>query len=291
MRLSAAERSALKELLHARRAAIDPVTKGFPPRLPGPGRRAAGLGQEQMDELLTRARGTYNRFENGRLARPSGEFLTAVAQVLELSEQEWTFLWELTRKENPSCTLHSSSGMDIAGIWQRLLDEVGGALAYVSDVEFNVIAHNEEFRLFFPGGRAPANIMRALFLDPEIRGEALVDWETRWAPAVMPHLGHAVRTRRGNPALARLERDLLADPVAGPLYRVCASAPLPHADGSELPVRHALHGPGRLATCLAEPVAAPGARINLSFFVPEGVPSPGCGFPRPGGRGSGAARG
>ncbi|GAA3394804.1 hypothetical protein GCM10017752_41600 [Streptomyces roseoviridis] len=244
-----------------------------------------------MDELLMRARGTYNRFENGRLAHPAGDFLVAVAEILELSEQEWAFLWQLTRRENPSCTLHSSSGMDVPGIWQRLLDRVGGALAYVNDVEFNVIAYNEEFRLFFPRGKAPANIMRGLFLDPEVRGRALVDWETRWAPAVMPHLRHAVRMRRGNPALARLEREVLADPVAGPLYRACASAPLPHADGSELPVRHALYGPGRLATCLAEPVAAPGARINLSLFLPDAVTSPECPSRRPPGPESDGARG
>ncbi|CCK29890.1 hypothetical protein BN159_5511 [Streptomyces davaonensis JCM 4913] len=269
MRLNTGDRAALKKVLQARRAAIDPVAKGFPRRSGGPGRRAVGLSQEQMDELLARARGTYNRFENGQLVRPAADFLTAVARTLEFSEQEWTFLWQLTRTENPPRTLHDSSGMSLSGMWQGLLDRVSGAIAYVSNAEFDVVAHNEDYRLLFPEGHAPANIMRGLLLDPEIRTGTLRDWPTAWAPAVMPFLKQAVALRPGSTGLAALERDVLADPLAGPLYRASASVPLPHVDGSELPVHHAVHGPGRLATCLAEPIVAPGARINLSFYRSE----------------------
>ncbi|MEU9855779.1 helix-turn-helix transcriptional regulator [Streptomyces sp. NPDC047974] len=88
LRLSADDRRSLKRVLQRRRAAISPVTRGFPPWLPGPGRRGEGLGQEQTDELLARARGTYNRLENGRLAHPGADLLTAVAQVLGLDEHE-----------------------------------------------------------------------------------------------------------------------------------------------------------------------------------------------------------
>lgn len=266
MRLSTSDQASLKTVLKARRAAIAPASRGLRQRTSGPGRRAEGLSQEQMDELLERARGTYNRFENGQLIRPHGEFLTAVAQILELSEQEWRFLWQLTRKEQPPCALYSGSGRSVAEVWQEMVDRISGALAYVSNVEFDVVAHNEEFRLIFPGGRAPANIMRSLLLDPEVRAVMLTGWASHWAPAIMPHLKHAVEVRPENHALAALERDVLADPLAGPRYRACASVPLPHADGSELPVRHSVHGPGRLATLLAEPIVAPGARVNLSFF-------------------------
>ncbi|MFJ5829094.1 helix-turn-helix domain-containing protein [Streptomyces sp. NPDC093089] len=62
-------------MLQERRAALDPVTAGFPARGSGPGRKAVGLSQEQMDELLVRTHGTCNRFENGRLAHPGGEMI------------------------------------------------------------------------------------------------------------------------------------------------------------------------------------------------------------------------
>ncbi|MCJ1676273.1 helix-turn-helix transcriptional regulator [Streptomyces sp. APSN-46.1] len=243
---------------------------GFPKRMPGPGRRAAGLSQEQMDVLLTRTPGTYNRFENGQLANPGADLLTTVARTLRLDEQEWAFLWLITRKENPPHALHSSSGTAIAvGAWQRVVDQINGAMAFVNDAEWNVIVHNEDYRRLFPRGRTPANIMRWLLLDPEARTDVLMHWETYWAPAMMPHLKHSVELRPENPALDRLEYDVLNDPVAGPLYREHAAAPIPYFDGSELPIRHAVHGPGLVTTCLAEPVTAPGARVNLSFYTPE----------------------
>ncbi|MFD0144205.1 MULTISPECIES: MmyB family transcriptional regulator [unclassified Streptomyces] len=273
MKLSASDRGRLKEILQARRAAIDPVAMGFPKRGPGPGRRAAGLSQEQMDVLLTRTPGTYNRFENGQLANPGSDLLAAVARTLLLDEQEWAFLWLVTRKENPPHALHSSSGTSIAEAWQRIIDHIHGALAYVNDAEWNLIVHNEDFRRLFPRGQAPANVMRWMLLDPEARTAVLMHWETHWVPAMMPHLKHSVELRPENPALGRLAYDVLNDPVTGPLYRRHAAAPVPFFDGSELPIRHAVHGPGRLTTCLAEPVTAPGASLNLSYYTP-GDPAP-----------------
>ncbi|WP_411574121.1 helix-turn-helix domain-containing protein [Streptomyces fradiae] len=268
MKLSASDRGRLKEILQARRAAIDPVTMGFPKRAPGPGRRAAGLSQEQMDVLLTRTPGTYNRFENGHLANPGTDLLTSVARTLRLDEQEWAFMWLITRKENPPHVLHGCSGTSIAEAWQRITDHIHGALAYVNDAEWNVLVHNEDFRRLFPRGQAPANVMRWMLLDPEARTDVLMHWETHWVPAMMPHLKHSVELRPDNLALGRLAYDVLNDPVTGPLYRRHAAAPIPYFDGSELPIRHAVHGPGWLTTCLAEPVTAPGARINLSFYTP-----------------------
>ncbi|MEU9702070.1 helix-turn-helix domain-containing protein [Streptomyces sp. NPDC047981] len=270
MKPSAGDRSRLKEMLRARRAAIDPVAMGFPRRMPGPGRRAAGLSQEQLDVLLHRTPGTYNRFENGQLACPGVEFLTAVARTLRLGEQEWAFLWLVTRKENPPHALYDTSGTSVAHVWQQVVDRITGATAYISDAEWNVVLHHEDFRLLFPRGRAPANIMRWMVLDPEARTEVLTHWETRWMPALLPALKESVALRPENASLARLERDVLADPAAGRLYRDHACAPVPYVDGSELPLRHAVHGPGTLTTCLAEPFAQPGARLNLSLFTPAG---------------------
>ncbi|WP_406066191.1 helix-turn-helix domain-containing protein [Streptomyces sp. NBC_01077] len=274
MRLSAHDRHSLKKVLQERRASIDPVTRGFPRRLPGPGRRAVGLSQEQMDELLVRAQGTYNRFENGQLVNPGADLLSSVAKVLRLSEQEWTFLWQLTRKENPPSTLHGSAGTTLAGMWRQVIEGITGTLAYICDAEWNVVTHNEDFRLLFPREQVPANIARWLLLDSEARTQVLTDWTGHWAPAIMPHLRQSVELRPDNAALNRLERDVLDDPVAGPLYRDGAAVPLPFADGSELQLRHAVHGPGRLTTCLAEPILAPGARINLSIFTPDDPDQP-----------------
>ncbi|MFF5768789.1 hypothetical protein ACFY8F_40530 [Streptomyces tanashiensis] len=121
----------------------------------------------------------------------------------------------------------------------------------------------------FPGEQAPTNMMRWLLLDPVARTEVLLQWETRWAPAVMPHLRHAADLNPQVPALADLERDILNDPVAGPVYRRCAPAPVPHFDGEELPFSHPVHGPGHLINCLAEPVSSPGVRLMIAFFTAD----------------------
>ncbi|MEU9197240.1 helix-turn-helix domain-containing protein [Streptomyces hundungensis] len=268
MHLAAADRAALRALLRERRAAVSPASLGFPPRKPGPGRRAAGLSQEQLDLLLERTPGTYNRFENGQLATPSAELLCAVATVLRFDEQEWVFLWRLTRRENPPSPLHRASGLSVPGEWQRVVDGISGALAYINDAEWNLLAHNKEFAALFPGGEPPANPMRWMLLDPQAREVVLADWARSWAPVVMPQLRHAVELRPENAALARLEDDVRRDPVAGPLYEAAASAPIAYPDGSERPLNHALYGPGWVTTCVAQPVTSPGARVMLLLYTP-----------------------
>lgn len=268
MQLADSNRLSLKGLLQERRAAISPESAGFPRRTSGRGRRAVGLSQEQMDCLLHRAPGTYNRFENGQLAKVSNEFLTAVAKALRLNEQEWTILWRLARRENPPYALHEDSGMTVPGVWRGVMERINGAMAYVTDAEWNVLAHNEDYRSLFPRGEPPANTMRWMLLDDEARTEVLTDWEGRWAPLVMPQLRHAREMRPDNATLARIEADVLADPVAGPIYREAATAPIPYPDGSERPIHHAVHGPGWVTTCVAEPVTSPGSRVMLLVYTP-----------------------
>ncbi|MGW2816888.1 hypothetical protein [Streptomyces sp. NPDC001415] len=99
----AALRSLLREraLLRERRAAVSPGSAGFPPRRPGPGRRAAGLSREQMDLLLDRTPGTYNRFENGQLPTPSAELLTAVATLRPINHALYGPGWVTTCVAEP----------------------------------------------------------------------------------------------------------------------------------------------------------------------------------------------
>ncbi|MFJ3901100.1 XRE family transcriptional regulator [Streptomyces sp. NPDC090025] len=267
MRRADHDRRALKEFLQERRAAIAPQSVGFPAPS-GRGRRAAGVSQEQLDQLLCRAPGTYNRLENGQMPNPAGELLSRLAWLLRMNEQDWAILWRLTRREHPPYTLHRDSGLALPGVWRGVVEAVSGVMAYVNDAEWNVLAVNAEFRALFPRCEPPANTMRWMLLDPEARTAILTDWATRWAPVVMPQLRHAVELRPDNTALAGIERDVLADPVAGPLYREFTATPVPYPDGSERPIHHAVLGPGWIATCVSEPVTSPGARVMLLTFTP-----------------------
>ncbi|MGZ2361498.1 hypothetical protein LRE75_33275 [Streptomyces sp. 372A] len=147
-------------------------------------------------------------------------------------------------------------------------------MAYINDSTWNVLTFNESFRDLFPGGKAPGNSMRWMALDVKAREETLLDWETRWAPLVFPQLRHAVQLRPTNTELLRIEEEVRNDPVAGPLYRDTADMPIPYPDGSERPINHAIHGPGWVTTCVAEPVTSPGARLMLLVYTPGTRPSP-----------------
>ncbi|OAR23935.1 hypothetical protein A8W25_15775 [Streptomyces sp. ERV7] len=118
------------------------------------------------------------------------------------------------------------------------------------------------------GGEVPANTMRWMTLDPEAREDVLTDWEDRWAPMVLPQLRHGVEMRPNHVELRRLEAEIQADPVAGPLYRESGATPIPYPDGSERPIRHSRYGPGWVTTCVAEPVTSPGARVMLLLYTP-----------------------
>ncbi|MEU9855778.1 hypothetical protein [Streptomyces sp. NPDC047974] len=130
----------------------------------------------------------------------------------------------MTRKENPPGALHGSAGTDVAGAWRRIVEGITGTLVYLGDVESGVVAHNGDFRAFFPRRRPPANVMRRLLLDPEPAPRSWWTGRSSGHRRSCPTCG-----RRWSPAPgaapARLERDVLADPVAGPLYRARAAVP------------------------------------------------------------------
>ena len=185
---------ALRRLLTERRNAVHPGSFGLTARTEGSGRRAAGLTQEQMDLLTDRTPGTFNRLENGRLASPSRALLERVAEILRLSEQEWTALWLYARGHHPPAPLSPESGLSVPGAWKEVVDGIGH-MAYVNDASYNVLAHNAAFAGLFPGAVVPENIMRWTVLSPEAR-RTFPNWEHRWAPSVLPQLRAATVPRK-----------------------------------------------------------------------------------------------
>jgi hypothetical protein len=132
-------------------------------------------------------------------------------------------------------------------ILQQFLDSQSPNPAYVSDLAWNVIGHNQPLREWFPWAAHQANLMRWAFLSREAR-EQLVNWREDWA---RPYLGLIRYARVHYPkseALRRLERDILAgspdaqgmwdrreiyEHVDGSLRRL----KLPYHRGREVPVR------------------------------------------------------
>uniref|UniRef100_UPI002F91961D MmyB family transcriptional regulator n=1 Tax=Streptomyces melanogenes TaxID=67326 RepID=UPI002F91961D len=257
------DKVALRGLLRERRALITPESHGLN-RPTRQGRRAPGLSQAQIDQLLHRAPDTYGRLESGRYGNPPADLLEDVARLLGMNEQEWIALWRYGLGQDPPHPLDPSSGEEIPGVWQEAVDGISH-MAYVHDRSWNLLAHNSAFAALFPDGRAPHNTMRWMALDRTARS-VLTDWENAWAPFALPHLRGALAADPHDETLKQIEKEVLADPVSSPLYDR-AGAHL-HLDGDERPLHHLALGPGWVTLCAAQPMAAPGARMMILVFHP-----------------------
>ncbi|MER5781090.1 helix-turn-helix domain-containing protein [Streptomyces mobaraensis] len=258
------DKGALQWLLRERRALIAPEEYGLS-RPSRQGRRAPGLTQSQIDQLLHRTHGTYNRLETGNYPNPPEDLLRDVARLLAFNEHEWSLLWLYTLHRDPPTPLHPRSGTEVRGAWQDVIDGISH-IAYITDQSWRVVTYNKAFAEIFPNGRVPTNTMRWMLLAPEAR-EILMGWDEHWLPMVLPQLRAAMAALPNDETLAGIEKDVLADPVAGPLYEAGGGSYI-HPDGDERPLLHARLGPGWVSLCSAEPLSSPRARLMVMIFRP-----------------------
>ncbi|MER8002953.1 helix-turn-helix domain-containing protein [Streptomyces sp. NPDC095613] len=252
----------LRSLLKNRRAAIEPETHGLT-RPTGQGRRAAGLSQHQVDQLTDRAINTYQRLESGNYPNPPLDYLRDIAHLFGMNEHEWIALHRYARGEDPPGPLNPESGYHVAGAWRHAVTGMT-EMAYLTDASWNVLVANELCAGLFPRGDVPDNTMRWMLLNREAR-HVLTDWDTAWAPLVLPQLRVALATREDD-TLRAIERDVLNDPDTCRLY--AEKGVYVHPDGDQRPLHHTLLGPGWVTMCSAEPDGSPGARLMVLLFHP-----------------------
>ncbi|MFB9558625.1 MmyB family transcriptional regulator, partial [Streptomyces roseoviridis] len=135
----------------------------------------------------------------------------------------------------------------------------------ITDASWNLLAHNQPFADLFPGARIPRNTMRWMLLDPDGR-DILLQWQTVWAPLVLPQLRAALAVRPEDETLLQIAKEVAADPLLAPIWE--AGGAHIHPDGDERPIHHALHGPGHVTLCAAQPLTAPGARLIILIYHP-----------------------
>uniref|UniRef100_UPI0030E03627 MmyB family transcriptional regulator n=1 Tax=Streptomyces tubercidicus TaxID=47759 RepID=UPI0030E03627 len=269
-------KDALYGLLESRRALIDPASVGLE-RPQRQGRRAPGLSQDQVDQIAGYGNRTYNRLINGTFGTPSFDLLRAYACALRLTEQEWFAMCRYARGDDPNSPLHARSGLEVPGMWQDVIDGIRH-MAYITDQSYRRLGHNEAFAALFPHTGPPTDMMRWMCLDDEARGAddgtpgVLTDWETVWAPYVLPQLRAARAALPGDEHLADTEQLVISDPRAGALYEKRETAQV-HPDGQERPVLHPTLGPCWAQICAAEPLSSPNARVMIVKLSPGATPS------------------
>ncbi|MGW0903334.1 helix-turn-helix transcriptional regulator [Streptomyces sp. NPDC002853] len=175
-------RAEIRDFLASRRAKITPEQAGLPTSAR---RRVPGLRREEVAVLAGVSTEWYTRLEKGHINGVSEDVLAAVAQALQLDEDERTYLFDLARAARPARRTPSRRrDVEAPPRIQWLLDSVTMSAAFVRNGRLDVIAHNALGRaLHAPmfdstttDKRGRANFARYHFLDAGSQ-DFFVDWE------------------------------------------------------------------------------------------------------------------
>ena len=260
------DRTALTRLLVLKRGQLDPAKLGFSKKTTR-GPQVTGATQYQVNHALGRSDRTYGKIEGGSLD-PTPELFEEIARLLEFSEKDWRAGWNYLFEGEPPYPLDPSAALTVAPNWRDALHVIGTP-AYVNDPSWNVLAHNRAFEDVFLPGDMPTNTMRWMILDQNARKRYLGDWTNSWAVYVIPQLRAAAARHPANEVLGQLASDVLADDVAGPIYRTCPDA-YTDPDGDVRPFWHAGRGSWMKVTmCASTPLVSPGQLLMLLLFREE----------------------
>jgi transcriptional regulator with XRE-family HTH domain len=206
------DQTELAEFLKARRAELAPSHVGLPEG--GAHRRVRGLRREEVAQLAAISTDYYTRLEQGRIS-PSPPVLESLARVLELSEDQRTYMYELVGTNAASPTSRRRARQKIKPFMQRVLDQLTGTPAIVMTPTHDILAWNQlAAALMVDFGEIPErerNFMRLLFTDPRMRS-LYPDWEGL-ARAVVSYVRMEAARKPDDPALAELVGELsIKDP-------------------------------------------------------------------------------
>jgi transcriptional regulator with XRE-family HTH domain len=161
----------LGQYLRARRELVRPEDVG----LPDVGRRRVpGLRREELAMLAGISSDYYLRLEQGRDHHPSAQVIDAIARVLQLEEDAIAHLRALaqpaaTRRRPAEPERAPSSIVQLIGSWPT-------TPAFVQGRHMDVLAANALASALSPVFSPGVNLVRATFLDPEVR-RLVGDWE------------------------------------------------------------------------------------------------------------------
>ncbi|MGW2633798.1 helix-turn-helix transcriptional regulator [Streptomyces chattanoogensis] len=213
------------------------------------GRRSPGLTKAEVAKLTGVSSKWIGQLENGHVAKFSDRFLERLALTLRLDASERLTLF-LLGSGKPPVPMSIPSEDAVSAVDKPLREFLDAQLpnpAYVSDVAWNIVAHNQPQIDWFPWIPYEPNLMRWAFLYPEAR-EQLVNWADDWARPFLAQIRVALAKNPDEPGLLKLRDDILegnedaariwADHEAlehpdGHVRRFR----LPYHEGAEVPVR------------------------------------------------------
>src|SRR5215472_15966619 len=164
-----ARSTGLGQYLRARRALVRPEDVG----LHAVGRRRVpGLRREELATLAGISSDYYLRLEQGRDQHPSPQVIAASA--LQLDEAATAYLHILAQPDagphRPGCPEHAPASI------VQLIASWPNTPAFVQDRHMDVLAANVLATSLSPVFSSGVNLVRATFIDPEVRRHA-GDWD------------------------------------------------------------------------------------------------------------------
>ncbi|MET7315250.1 MULTISPECIES: helix-turn-helix domain-containing protein [Streptomyces] len=221
-----------------------------------------GLTQAEVAMLTGVSLSWYRALEKGKKADFSPEFLQRVALTLRLSEDERVLLFQLALGHAPAPRGLAEDGA-VDEDMQKLLDQMLPHPAYISNVSWDIVAHNKPQEEWFPWVPYEPNLMRWAFLYPEAR-EQLVNWKEDWARPFLAQLRVALGRHPDNEALRRLKEDILrGNPVARELW--AEPETIIHPDGHVRRLRLPAHHDEEVSVKIM--AMAPLRNMDLRFIV------------------------
>ncbi len=172
-----AAKEELREFLRSRRARLAPEDVGLDG---GRGaRRVPGLRREELAQLAGVSVDYYTRLEQGRDINVSEDVLRAVADALQLGEDERGYLFDLAQPTRVRRKPSSAPPQRVRAGVRQLLDALQTP-AFVTGRRGDILATNHMARAlicdFDALPRRERNHARWVFLEPEAR-ERYLDWE------------------------------------------------------------------------------------------------------------------
>jgi transcriptional regulator with XRE-family HTH domain len=197
------EQNKLGAFLRARRSELSPSDVDLPEG--GRQRRVAGLRREEVAQLAAISTDYYTRLEQGRIG-PSGPVLASLARVLQLDDDQRTYMYELAGTPAKS---RRRAPQKVKPYLQRLLDRID-APAIVMTPTHDILAWNPlAAALMVDFAEIPErerNFMRLLFTDPRMRS-LYPEWE-ELARSVVSYIRMEAARKPDDPRLAELVGDL-----------------------------------------------------------------------------------
>lgn len=212
MLLPADQRRLLGAFLRARREALTPACVAEAAVFPGR-RRTPGLRREEVAQLCGMSSTWYSWIEQGRDISLSAGSLARLADALRLTAAERAYLFELSRRRDPSPALVERQDGRVPAELRAVL-QTAAAPAYLMDRRWHALAWNDAAgRLFSPWlDSGESCLLRYVFLDPGAR-DFICDWEDRAGRIIAEFRADTARNPE-DPAIKTLVEDLQKDSPA-----------------------------------------------------------------------------